>query len=158
MTRLRSILPLVLVGLLGCGSGVKVVPISGIVTKNGKPLANASMVFIPDPSNAHQTPGTAESGPEGNYQAKQESGLGLSFGKYLVVVTPEVELPPGFKIPEGFEDDPYQAQLAAGIGVAGSKVPSQTAEMKNEFSIQVTEEKGDYDFDVKAPSRAKTKS
>src|SRR5262249_10111644 len=54
--------------VVGCQPGAKVAPISGIVTLDGKPLANAHVVVQPIASGGMATPGT------GSYAVTDTSG------------------------------------------------------------------------------------
>ena len=159
MNRLRYVALLVLVGLIGCGSdedSVPLVPVKGTITRNGKPLADAKVSFVPDSTNKFSTPGVDQTGPEGTYLIKWKTRSGLSPGKYKVIVTPGIALPAGMKTPEEFKDDPMMAQMAAGIGVPGAK-PKVAEVAPAEFPAEVDAKTGQYDFDVKASDTAKTK-
>ena len=148
----RMVAALALAGFAGCGSEedhYKLVRVTGTVTRNGKPLANANVSFLPAASNSPTTPGVDETGPEGNYLLKFRNRTGIAPGSYKVVITPPVELPGGAPIPEAFKDDPIQAQMAMGIGVPGAE-PKKKEIIKNEFQAEVTaDQKEPFDFDVK---------
>jgi hypothetical protein len=66
---LRWTSPLILVSAIGCSQddGIKLVPVVGTVTRSGKPVADASLSFVPEPTNKQNTLGTAATGPSGNY-------------------------------------------------------------------------------------------
>src|SRR4051812_24981098 len=85
-----STLALILGSLVGCGgddlSRIKLVPVKGTVTYDGKPLAGASLTFTPDSENADSTPGSAVTGPDGNYTAMFYGREGLAPGNYTVAV------------------------------------------------------------------------
>lgn len=156
MTTVRVLGALVLLGAAGCGSEedrYNLVRVRGTVTRNGKPLPNAKVSFLPADRNNPSTPGVDETGPEGNYMLKFKHRTGVAPGTYKVVVTPAVELPGAAPIPEEFANDPIQAQMALGIGVPGAE-PKRKEVIKNEFDATV-DEKGDgvFDFDVKASTK-----
>ncbi len=71
MTIVRScgtVLTLILV--IGCGSAARTVPVSGVVTLDGKPLANAHVAFQPEAAKGSANPGMgsfAMTGPDGSY-------------------------------------------------------------------------------------------
>jgi hypothetical protein len=157
MRWLQTIAPLALAGLVGCGAddGVPRVPVSGTITMNGKPMAGATVAFIPDPGNKHQTPGSDATGPEGNYLLQWNHRSGVAPGSYKVAVTPALVLPAGAKIPDAFKDDPYMAQMSIGDGSAEKK--KAVTGTKYEFSAEVTDQdKGKpFDFDVKATAEKK---
>lgn len=145
--------------LAGCGTEedrYPLVRVTGVVTRNGKPLPGARVSFIPAAGNKYSTPGVDESGPEGNYMIKFKGRNGVAAGKYNVVVTPAVELPGNAKIPEAFKDDPIQAQMSLGIGVPGMEKKAAAAAakkepVKQEFDAEIEEgaSSKQLDFDVK---------
>jgi hypothetical protein len=161
MSWMRTVVPLALVavGLAGCGSEedrISLVPVKGTITKNGKPLAGATVSFLPDPGNKFNTPGLDSTGPEGTYMIRFKNRSGLSPGKYKVLVTPPVNMPGG-KVPDAFKDDPVMAQMAVGVGVPGAE-PKKQAEEKAEFEAEVGEKPDVFDFDVKAKNATPAKS
>lgn len=145
-------LPLALVMLVGCGSSeedrIPLVPVSGTVTQNGKPLAGATITFMPDPGNPYNTPGFDSTGPEGNYKLKFKQRSGISAGKYTVSVEP-ASMDAAVAVPEGFEDDPLMGQMALGVDGTAQKKEKETAGAKSEFEAEVDDEGGTFDFDVK---------
>src|SRR4051812_11343260 len=61
--------------LVGCGgSDVSLVPVSGTVTLEGKPLAGAQISFAPESRNAQGTPGTDITGSSGYYKVMTAKG------------------------------------------------------------------------------------
>jgi hypothetical protein len=164
MNWIRTIAPLALAGLVGCGYGgrVKLVPVKGTVTLDGKPLAQASVSFLPNPQNANQTAGGDVTGPKGNFTAIYQGRLGLAPGKYKVLVSPGLGLPPGFKAPPGMEDDPAEARKALGLDSVHPRFKPRAAGVKGfevipptDFDAEVSDGGGSYAFDVKSPSPAK---
>ena len=68
-------------GLAGCGSEgdtITLVPVSGKITRNGKPMARAMVSFVPAPTNKAGTHGSDETGPEGIYSLKFQSQTGVA--------------------------------------------------------------------------------
>jgi len=56
--------------VVGCGSGSRVVPVSGVVTLDSKPLPNAHVAFQPEATKGGTTPGIGSYGitdASGNY-------------------------------------------------------------------------------------------
>lgn len=160
MNATRRLLPLlVLTAGFGCGgseeSRIKLVPVSGTITLNGKPLADATVTFQPAQTNADSTPGVDVTGPAGNYKLSWKSRSGIAPGKYTVIVAPPLTVPGGAKMPEEFKNDPLMAQLAQGITPADEK--KQAGWTKSEFEAEVTDEGGIFEYDVKggAPSAKK---
>jgi hypothetical protein len=59
---LRCFVLLALITLSGCGKPYKVTPVSGKVTLDGKPLAKASVTFVPMASKENLNPGPTSQG------------------------------------------------------------------------------------------------
>jgi hypothetical protein len=95
--RLRSLLPftffLLPFSLLGCGGPVDV---EGNVTLNGKPLAGAMVVFIPEGGGAEAGAFTDE---DGNFRLNGTKTEGTLPGEYRVIVSKK-EWPPGVTPPD----------------------------------------------------------
>jgi hypothetical protein len=161
----RSIAPLALAGLLGCGFGgqVRLVPVKGTVTLDGKPLAKATVSFLPNPQNAAQTPGGDVTGPDGEFAAIYEGRTGLAPGKYKVLVAASRDLPPTFKAPPGMENDPTEARKALGLDSVHPSVKPRSAGVKGyeaippaDFDVDVPDAGATaLTFDVKSPSPGK---
>jgi len=100
---------------IGCGSGPKLVPVSGVVTFNGKPLGEAVIQFLPDPPTDHAHPADDVTDPEGNYQAETKGRYGAVPGKYRVVITKDTTPIPA-AVSEQFKDDPFMAGLSSPPG------------------------------------------
>jgi len=153
------------IGLVGCGGSeedwIKLVRVSGTVTKNGKPMADADVSFVPEIGNKDSTPGVDRTGPEGGYLLMFKGRTGVAPGKYRVTITPAVELPTDPNIPPEFKNDPMMFQFAQEarlpVKKAGSKGSKGSKEdvFKNEFGAEVPEGSSvTLDFDVKASSSA----
>lgn len=153
-SRLSTILVVISSGLFGCGSGdetdrYKLVPVSGTVTHNGKPLEGATLTFTPDPTNPQPTPGGDVTGPMGNYKAMYRGRSGLAPGKYRVLVSKTV-LPPGMK-PSAEGEDDYMNQVAAeSVASSGGRGPNAVMEIQENVEREVAPEGGVVDIDVKA--------
>src|SRR5437764_14727601 len=97
MRWVRTVAILTMTGLAGCGrdeDNIKLVRVTGTVTKNGKPMAKANVSFVPQAGNKDSTPGIDETGPEGTYLVKFKGRSGVAPGKYKVMISPAFELPP----------------------------------------------------------------
>lgn len=87
----RPLLLVVLFALAaGCGSS-KVVPVSGRITVNGKPLPNASVTFAPIGGKGNAEPGPSSAGKtdaDGRYTLALvgQSGSGAVIGRHKVQV------------------------------------------------------------------------
>ncbi|SIO21462.1 hypothetical protein SAMN05444166_3034 [Singulisphaera sp. GP187] len=151
----RMIMAAMAVLLSGCGeSGPKLLPISGTVTNNGKPVEGASVIFTPEPSNALAQPATAESGPDGKYQLMTRDQPGVAAGKFQVAVL-KVPPPPA-STNESFKDDPFMAQLSASAPDAKKKNDPASATLEGNFEREVTAEEPVMDFDIKSKSTTAT--
>ncbi len=139
--------------LTGCGDGLNLVSVRGVVTLNSKPLEGGQVLFMPDASNSDGQPGSDLTGPEGNYLARTNGRSGLAPGKYRVVITKS--LFDKAKTPEWFKDDPSMAELSF-YGPAGPKKGLDIIE--GEFTADVPPEGGTFDFDVKAKASAASKA
>ena len=138
--------------LVGCGeSGPTLVPVSGTVTLNGKPLEGAVISFQPvDVS----TPGAmlAEdvTGPDGNYKALTKGRSGVMPGKYKVVVSKS--LIDMTKVRPEFKDDPFMAQLSLGPPEGKTTAQRNKEKIEGTFDREIPPEGGVQDFDVKRKS------
>jgi len=100
--------------VVGCGGPVNV---QGKVVKDGKPVAEATVVFIPVSGGQEAGDLTDE---EGNFRLKNPQKFGLVPGEYLVTVSKMV-YPPGMKVPS-----PQEMTMA------------MTAKMKESLPAQYT--------------------
>jgi hypothetical protein len=99
MTMRRSIFslfPFVIALLAGCGSD-KTAPVSGRITLNGNPLANASVTFAPLGAKDKQEPGPSSAGitdSDGRYELRLigQEGRGAMIGKHKVRIALQEEL------------------------------------------------------------------
>src|SRR4051794_2865052 len=103
-----------LLGIAGCSqtprSEVPLVPASGKVTLDGKPLPEADIEFIPEGDTRGQG-GSARTNADGGYLAATPFGeAGLSSGIYKVVISkrelPKGMAPPAEEVPPAYS--PYQ--------------------------------------------------
>jgi len=99
--RCKSIWAILLLTMLaGCGTGgPEIVPVTGRVTLDGKPLEEATVVFQPAEGNR---PSTSQTDADGRYQLMYKRGVeGARVGKNKVSITVSHEIvrnPPKFKI------------------------------------------------------------
>ena len=157
MRSMRWMGPLALAGLVGCGSGesrYKLVPVTGTVTLNGKPVADAVVSFAPQEGNERTTPGVDSTGPSGNYKLMFKGRSGVAPGKYKVTITPP-DPDATADLPEIFKGDPAMAGFAEDARQqVASKAKKKVAGTKNEFEAEVPEEGAIMDFDVKSKAPA----
>jgi hypothetical protein len=132
--------------LAGCGSsGSGLVPVSGTVTLEGKPLAGAQVSFAPAAGNKQGTPGTDITGGSGYYKVMHQGRAGLAPGKYRVVVR-KLDANPN----DSTGGDPYMASLAARARSAPGVDPAGDV-IEGHFEREVPDSGGTLDFDLKTP-------
>jgi hypothetical protein len=143
------VMALLVVASPGCGDGVKLVPVAGTVTLDGKPLEGATLSFIPIEGNAVSTAGTDITGPEGNFQMTFKGRAGLAPGKYRVLVskTEEIAPPNGREIHPVFAKAKFERQL---MGLTKETIPPQNFDQE----IEVPED-GARDFALDFKSKGK---
>lgn len=144
---------------VGCGSGdetsrYQLLPVSGNVTLNSKPLEGAEITFLPAETNKPYTPGGDISGPMGNFKAMYRGRSGLAVGKYKVIIKKLIAPKNIAAMPEEIKADLEMATLAGGQGPGdrrGAKKNAPTL-IENSFDREVTSsaEGNLFDFDVKA--------
>jgi len=93
-TRRFAAVALAAVLATGCGSGDEtdyyaLVPVTGTVTLDGKPLDGAKVIFSPK-GNVPDTPGSDVTGKEGNYKIMYRGRSGVAKGNYSVQVSKTV--------------------------------------------------------------------
>jgi hypothetical protein len=161
MRRFPTVIILALAALAGCGGSEEesytLVKVSGTITRNSKPLAGAKVSFLPDGGNPISTPGSDQTGPEGNYLVAFKGRSGVAAGKYKVIITPALELPGGAKIPPEYENQPgmYRLMLQTQNKVdKPARAESKQVAAKSEFEAVVEPDISSktLDFDVKSSS------
>lgn len=155
MTRSSLWISGALVGCLaGCGgSEVELVSVTGTITLNGKPLQNAEVCFVPDPSQKFHETAMDITGPQGNYKLKTGDAFGIQPGKYTVHVRK-----PGEASGEASQlhpNDPFMARLSTiSFPLPGSKPkggPKETDAIDKTLPDREVTSKGaviDHDFKV----------
>jgi hypothetical protein len=135
----------------GCGSGdetegFSLVPVTGKVTQNGKPVAGAQLSFTPNAKNKPQTPGDAVTDETGAYKATYRGRAGLSPGNYLVAVTKTAA---GSKAGAG-DTDAFMQKLGSETAASGESA----GKVDNTFDREVPAAGGTLDFELKASAAA----
>src|SRR5436190_410017 len=82
--------------IVGCGSGSKVAPVSGVITLDGKPLPNAHVAFQPEAGKGSINAGTGSSGvtdASGKYTLRMADSdqVGAVLGTHRVEINFKVE-------------------------------------------------------------------
>lgn len=161
----------------GCGGGPDLVTVTGAVTQDGKPVSHAAVIFNPDPSNSAILVGQAVTDAEGNYRLISDERNGAVPGKYHVIIQRAAGAPPAIASGDGavasadFEDDPYMASLASGVGFIEPDARQRAAAKKKAeqhqgpivpgeddkytFNIEVAGKGGAIDFELKSKADPK---
>ena len=85
---MRLLFCVCLLFLAGCGKGGPVLPVNGVVTLDGNPVANATVRFYPDEGTDPTSSGYAQTGTDGKFVITSGKGeKGLVPGKYKVTVS-----------------------------------------------------------------------
>ena len=89
----RFVVVLLAVSCLGCGGGR--VPVEGVVTMDGKPLAGATVTLLGTKGSSQERTFLGETDAAGRYQIKRIDGksAGAPPGEYSVFIT-SVKIPP----------------------------------------------------------------
>jgi len=110
MMKTRAISALVastLLAVAGCGGGPKLYPVTGTITMNGEPLADAAVQFLPNSTDGSALPAEGMTGPDGKYTLLTGAESGAAAGTYQVAVTKA-----GDVSSSAFPDDPSMALMA----------------------------------------------
>lgn len=90
--RIRALLCLLLSlpGLAGCGPTAQpLVPVTGKLTLNGRPLKRATVVFTPDRARGGRGPQSFDvTGEDGAFRLRTTEGLGAVAGWHQITVAP----------------------------------------------------------------------
>jgi hypothetical protein len=143
--------------LIGCGEdGPPLVPVSGKLTMDGQPLADAEVVFVPDPGNTDVTGGRDRTDADGVYSSTYNGRSGLAVGRYKVLVSKKSEPPAGTVLPDPIKMDRVQQEM---VGIRKETLPSKySSATKTDFAADVKEQGGTFDFDLKpAPRKVASK-
>jgi hypothetical protein len=148
-TAIRSAIGLFLVvcsAAVGCGNSqpaVKLVPVTGTVKLDGKPLAGAVLIFNPMP-NTHGTGATAITDAEGTFTLTHASEKpGIEAGDYGITFS-KVTQPDGSPIPAG--------KTRAGVTTV-EQIPKPYTKFDPErviARVTVTNDAKTFDFELKS--------
>ncbi|WP_237722821.1 carboxypeptidase-like regulatory domain-containing protein [Singulisphaera acidiphila] len=155
MSRRQTLWTVVLAVVSGCaGSDVEetadgpdfsnLVPVSGVVTLNGEPLAGAVVTFLPP----QWSPGVGETNAKGEYSVSSSGRPGISPGEYKVAIS---LLLSAEGEPQGLGP---RSSLAQPPGMLTSKemLPREYADLgTSKLTAKISPKGGHFAFDVKAP-------
>ncbi len=134
---------LLLALVAGCGGEVAppIVPASGVVTLNGKPLPNAKVRFIPQVDQGSGYIAVGETDSEGRYEVKCQGQAGACACETIVTVS-EGDLP------EDLLGESAQRKLAVYLkSLKNRPIPrGYGSPVSTPFQITVTEGEEQYDF------------
>jgi hypothetical protein len=145
----------------GCGSGLTLVPVSGVVTMDGAPLEGATVVFSPNTPNPNGETSFAISGSDGKYEIETQGNRGAVPGKYRVSVSKTIInkslIPAAYK---EFEDDPPMLEQLFPPEIKGMRrkpnYQSPTVKIEGAFAHEVPPMGGTIDLDVKSKPASKS--
>jgi hypothetical protein len=108
-----------LLSLPGCGTGPKLVPVSGVITLDGKPYGEAVISFQPVGTDKNPNPGrgsSAETDKDGKFVLKtDEAKVGAVPGKHKVrIMTRGADLPAAYDPTKGSPDGVVTAPAPRG--------------------------------------------
>ena len=138
---------LVVLNMSGCSDGrLKTEPVSGVITLDGAPLADATVSFHPKESGAGAA-GFARTNEKGEYLLQTIQGnpdAGTLPGEYSVTIAKYIGIPTGRKLTNDYgevSDELNNVLVFPEIYVHPNKTP---------FSATVVKGKNRFDFDVKS--------
>lgn len=151
----KIIVPLLALTVLtsfGCGSGkIKTIPVTGTITLDGSPLADAMVAFVPD----SETEGTQASGrtdSSGKYTIKPvtaEADPGTTAGKYKVTVRKTEMVSTGQTITN--TDDDGNTEKVKDMRAVETLNKLYTSRTTTPFEAEVVAGKENvFDFDLKS--------
>lgn len=80
----KAILPALFATLvIGCGGGPKLLPVAGVVTLDGQPIADAGVLFVPVEGGA---PASGATDSAGRFRLSTTNRSGVLAGRYRVAV------------------------------------------------------------------------
>ncbi|MEZ6139253.1 MAG: hypothetical protein R3B84_01660 [Zavarzinella sp.] len=137
-----------MIALSGCNTGEpEIVPVTGTLTLNGKPLAHAEISFVPmqEGLSGHYI-ATAVTDDQGKFTLKIPKGAGACAGENKVTV---IEGP----LPDEARGQSAKAQILASQFTAkltNRPIPPQYASLaQSPLSVTVTKDQSDYPIDLK---------
>lgn len=107
----------VVLAAVGCGGGSGPVPVRGVVKLDGQPVANASVVFIPQAPGGREAYGSTDANGAFRLTTTKPDDGALP-GKYKVVIQP-----PGSAGGSTPFDEPGKAPVAVPKAPAGPRIP-----------------------------------
>jgi hypothetical protein len=143
-----------LVGIVGCGTGAPVddrlraldpkalVPVDGLATINGKPVAKVVVTFLPPSGPAI---GTAETDEHGKYELQTMGSKGVLPGNYKIAISYMVSdkgVPQGMTRSGAFRSNTVSFT---------ERLPAEYADLgRTKLSAKVGPQGGNFNFDVLA--------
>jgi hypothetical protein len=129
---------------VGCGAGSGPVPVRGVVKLDGQPVANASVVFIPETSGGREAYGSTDANGAFRLTTTKPDDGALP-GKYKVVIQPPA--PAGGSTPF---DEPGKAPVAVPKAPTGPRIPLKYTVAGQTPLTQDVPPSGDVLFDLQS--------
>jgi len=147
---LRATFALLAAGVIGCGPGqAPRHPVHGVITLNGDPYPDATVHFMPEPSNEALAEAEDVTGADGGYKVISMGRPGLPVGKYKVIVTPRPTDEEAADLAK-YEDEEQRRATLESLGVKAAKQRIKKAERPTgEFPTEVVAGDNVLKFDVK---------
>jgi hypothetical protein len=89
-----------LISIPGCGDSLGLSPVSGAVTLDGKPLADATVTFTPLEGSGDRLPSVGTTDSQGRYILWTEGETGALPGRHAVSVVIKPQLAEGESLPD----------------------------------------------------------
>jgi hypothetical protein len=128
---------LVVTLVVGCGhSGLELLPVQGRVTLDGKPLADAGVMFLPQDKGPSAN-GTTDS--EGRFELMTVNSIGATRGIHPVVIAKRKYVPikPGEEpVPAGVRAEWYSPKKYANPSTSG--LTAEVGDGDNEFHFELS--------------------
>ena len=157
VSRRWRLVAVALVGVLGCsqppdddqvapGQSGPQVPVRGVVTLDGKPLAGAVVTFLPESG----APGLSDTDEEGKYSLETWGKPGLPAGNYKVAISYMLS-PGGAPMRLATRSAIIQS---ADMMAAKEQLPAEYCDLgRTKIAAEVGPDGGTFDFDVRATNQ-----
>jgi hypothetical protein len=143
------VVPILVLGALGCGDGLRRVSVRGRVTAGGAPLARATIQFLPAEGTRGEG-GIGTSDSEGNFTliGSRAGARGVVPGRYRVRVSRTVDRDGTLLPPDARQADHPGAREA---------VPAPYSSLASPLEVSVPEQGGEVHVEIPVPVGGKEK-
>jgi hypothetical protein len=135
-------------GLLGCGDGLRRVPVEGKVTAKGVPVAHATVSFLPADGTAGEGGiGTTDADGRFTLTGSRQGDSGVVPGKYKVVISRYIDR----------DGTVLKDYIQADNPLAVESVPAPYSSTDSPLVVTVPEDGGPLTIEIPVPLRGKKK-